>query len=169
MLGSWFQLSTYFRLFQHVLHSDFPDMREHCMCLYHDIQFIIYYIYIHILWIFVYVIYIICNILQYNLLEMKPIRQTIPIISIYIHTMMHEHSSAQPRVCWSDADFQSYARCCFSRLEEVAAGYPLPWSWPWSLSLRCRCDFRCLLTFRSFCEKLKDRLFVGLSRKGELP
>ena len=51
---------------------------------------------------------------------MKPNRQTIAIISTLWCT-----NTAQPRVCWSDGDFQSYARCCFSR--------------PWSLSLRCRC------------------------------
>ena len=89
----------------------------------------------------------ICNILQYNL-QWKPNRQTIAIISTLWCT-----NTAQPRVCWSDGDFQSYARCCFSR--------------PWSLSLRCRCC-RCFWFSDLFVKKWKI-VFCGFVQKRWAP
>lgn len=79
---------------------------------------------------------------------MKPNSQTIAIIST-----LWCMSRAQPRVCWSDGDFQSYARCCFSR--------------PWSLSLRCRCC-RCFWISDHFVKKWQI-VFCGFVQKRWAP
>ena len=106
----------------------------------------------------------ICNILQYNLLEMKPIRQTIAIISTLWCTSTAVHSPGFAGAMGISRAMPVAALAGWKRLQRDIRCRGRDRG-------RCRCAVVAVIAFefQIILWKIERSCFVGLSRKGELP